>query len=141
MNKKLISIFVIALIVVGAGSFFGGMKYAESKITLGGNFKNLTAEQRAQMGANGRNGGMGSSTGSVSGAIIAKDDSSITVQLNNGGSKIVFYSGSTQIAKTATGTASDLEVGKSVIINGSTNQDGSVTAKIIQMRSGAPSQQ
>ncbi|MCX6760617.1 MAG: DUF5666 domain-containing protein [Candidatus Nealsonbacteria bacterium] len=141
MNKKLISIFVVALIVAGVGSFFGGMKYAESKSPVGGNFKNLTEEQRAQMGANGRSGGMGSSTGSVIGEIIAKDDSSIIVQLNNGGSKIVFYSGSTQIAKTETGTTSDLEIGKSVTISGSTNDDGSVTAKIIQMRPKTPTQQ
>jgi hypothetical protein len=136
MNKKLISLIVLGFIMVGAGSFFGGMKYAESKNPLAGNFRNLTAEQRAQMGANGRNGVSGNRTGAsfISGDIIAKDDKSITVKLTGGGSKIIFYSSSTQISKTATGTATDLEIGKTVTVNGSANQDGSVTAQTIQMR-------
>lgn len=140
MNKKLISTFIIALIVVGAGSFFGGTKYAESKSPMGGNFEKLTEEQRAQMGPNGKSGGIGNGAGMVSGEIIAKDDSSITVQLINGGSKIVFYSNSTQITKNASGTVSDLEVGKTVTVSGSANDDGSVTAKTIQTRPETPTQ-
>jgi len=136
MNKKLILLLILGFAIVGAGSFFGGMKYAESKNPLAGNFKNLTAEQRAQMTANGRNGGAGNRTGAsfISGDILTKDDKSITIKLVDGGSKIVFYSASTQITKNATGTASDLEIGKAVSVNGSTNDDGSVTAQTIQMR-------
>lgn len=136
MNKKLISLLILGFVIVGAGSFFGGMKYAESKNPLAGNFKNLTSDQRAQMGANSRIGGAGNRTGAgfISGDIITKDDKSITVKIGDGGSKIIFYSGSTQITKNASGTASDLEIGKAVTVNGSANDDGSLTAQTIQIR-------
>ena len=70
----------------------------------------------------------------VSGDIISKDAMSITVKLRDGGSKIVFFSDTTEISRFASGSASDLLVGKSVMVNGKTNDDGSVTAQSIQLR-------
>jgi len=136
MNKKIIPLIILGFVIIGAGSFFGGMKYAESKNPVAGNFRNLTADQRAQMVAGARTGATGNRTGAsfINGDILTKDDKSITVKLSDGGSKIVFYSSSTQISKIASGTASDLEIGKAVTVNGSANQDGSVTAQTIQMR-------
>ena len=72
--------------------------------------------------------------GFVDGEIISKDDKSVIVKLQDGSSKIVFFSDATEIGKIATGASSDLETGKTVAVNGSTNQDGSVTAKSIQLR-------
>jgi hypothetical protein len=81
-------------------------------------------------------GKTGAKTGTsiVNGEIIAKDDQSITVKAQDGGSKIILYSGSTEVSKFASGNIDDLEVGKSVMVNGSSNQDGSITAKTIQLR-------
>ena len=87
----------------------------------------------ATVGA-GFRGGNSTTTGFVSGEIISKDDKSITVKLRDGGSKIVFFSDSTEITKFIDGTPTDLEVGKTITIDGTTNQDGSVTAKSIQLR-------
>ncbi|MBU4298514.1 hypothetical protein KJ636_00515 [Patescibacteria group bacterium] len=147
MNKTLLTTLVIA-IVVGGGAFYGGMKYAEStrpnfvRPNLGGqelgantgDFRNRTGGQ--QMG------------GSASGEIIAEDDKSVTIKLRarpnfagqnlggqDGGSRIVFFSDSTEITKSVSGTQNDLEIGKSVVINGKPNQDGSITAESIQLRS------
>ena len=72
--------------------------------------------------------------GFTAGEIIAKDDKSVTVKLQNGGSKIVFLSDSTEITKSAEGALSDLEIGKNISVNGTTNSDGSVTAHTIQLR-------
>jgi hypothetical protein len=126
--KKAILIIVAIAIVVGGLSFYGGMKYQESKIpkgVAGRNFQNT--------------GGLNGSTGQRSsnfsnGEIVSKDDKSVTIKLGDRGSKIIFYSDTTEISKFVAGTANDLEIGKSVTINGTTNQDGSLTAQSIQIR-------
>jgi len=150
--NKLIAIVIATAVVVGGGAFFGGMKYAESKSPRGRlsqadfqNLQNLSPEERQQrlqeLGANagarfrgGAGGGQRGGGGFTVGEIIAKDDKSVTVKLQNGGSKIIFLSDSTEITKSAAGALSDLEIGKNISVNGSTNSDGSVTAKTIQLR-------
>lgn len=149
--NKLITIVIAVAVVVGGGAFFGGMKYAESKNSRGRlsqadfqNLQNLSPEERQQrlqqLGANAGAGFRGGRTGGqvgggfTSGEIISKDDKSITVKLRDGGSKIVFLSDSTEITKSAEGTLGDLEVGKNISVNGTTNSDGSVTAQSIQLR-------
>lgn len=141
MRKELILIIIVAMLVVGAGAFYGGMKYGQSAGSFyRENFQSFSAEQRQQMfqgriGA-GEPGGMGRGAGSnfVSGEVISKDDQSVTVKTADGGSKIVFFSDSTQISKTADGSISDVEVGKTVMVSGKANQDGSITAQSIQIR-------
>ena len=143
MNRTLIIIIAVALLA-GGGAFYGGMKYGQSK-ALGnlGNFRNLSSQERQQMGA-GITGSFGNRTGNQTGAgfingeIISKDNQSITVKMRDNSSKIIFYSGTTEISKFASGASGDLEVGKTVMVNGTANQDGSLTAQSIQVR---PAQQ
>jgi hypothetical protein len=66
------------------------------------------------------------------------DSSSITVQIPNDGSKIIFLSDSAPITKMASGTRADLVVGETVTATGTTNADGSVTAQSIQIRPAMP---
>jgi hypothetical protein len=140
--KKILPIFIAILILVGAGAFYGGMKYAGSKKTSGGNFpgfenfKQGDGQQRfGQMNGAGRTG---NGQNFLSGEILSKDDKSITVKLPDGGSKIIFFSDSTEITKSAQGTAEDLTVGENVFANGQANTDGSITAKTIQLRPATP---
>ena len=56
-------------------------------------------------------GGIRSNANFIAGSVIAKDDKSLTIKLPDGGSKIIFYSVSTEIMKTATGTLEELKVG------------------------------
>jgi hypothetical protein len=136
--KKILPI-IIAVIIVGAVSFYGGMLYRKSKGSANnfpetGNvmFRGNTDRGNFQGGpGNGRN-----TANATAGEIIAKDDSSITVKLFDGGSKIIFFSASTDITKTADGDANDLEVGKTVMASGTANSDGSITATTIQLRPG-----
>lgn len=155
--KKLLPI-IIAIIIIGGGAFYGGMKYAQSKSPQGftqgdiEDMRNLSPEERQQrfqqMGSAGIIAGMrgartgdGTGSGFADGEIISKDETSITVELPDGGSKIVFYSDSTEINKFTSGTSDDFEIGKSVMVNGEANEDGSVTAQSIQLRPEiAPSQ-
>jgi len=148
MNKT-ITIIVAAALLVAGGAFYGGMKYGQSNPPAGGalgnfaNLRNLSSQERQQMGA-GMAGSFGSRAGNQSGAgfvngdIIAKDNQSITVKMRDNSSKIIFYSGTTEISKFASGASGDLEVGKTVTINGTVNSDGSLTAQSIQVR---PAQQ
>ena len=150
--NKLITIVIATAVVVGGGAFFGGMKYAESKSPRGRlsqadfqNLQNLSPEERQQrlqeLGANagagfrgGAGGGQRGGGGFTAGEIIAKDDKSVTVKLQDGGSKIVFLSDSTEITKSVAGALSDLEIGKNISVNGTANSDGSITAQTIQLR-------
>lgn len=148
MNKKIIYL-IITVIIVGAGAFYGGMKYAQSKSNSNSQnpfsrFANLSPEEmqtRMQQfgGQRGiRNNGGG---GVANGEILSKDETGITIKLRDGGSKIILVSASTQIAKSSPGTLDDLTVGKSVMVNGSANQDGSISATSVQIRSEVLKQQ
>lgn len=131
---------------VGGGAFYGGMRYAESKRTQGRgagayqNLQNISAEQRQQMIQQFRNNGVAGSRRSgmdgefINGEIISKDDQSMTVKLRDGGSKIVFLLGATNIGKMTDGVVADIEVGQQVTVNGSANSDGSITAAAVQIR-------
>ena len=140
MMKKTIPILLILILAVGIGAFYGGMKYNQSKNPLSRfsnqNFQNMTPAQRQQLlqrnGTNTRAGANG--TNFISGQIISKDNNSLTIKMPDGSSKIVFFSNSTEISKSASGTPDDLTVGTTVSANGSANQDGSITAQSIQIR-------
>ena len=126
----LITVSVIILLVVVGGAFYGGMTYAKNQKNSIRNFQqgvnNLQGLGSRQLG------GVG---GLIMGDIISKDNNSLTLQIpNNGGSKIIFYSNTTQISKMATGTANDFSIGTSVSVSGTTNSDGSVTAQSVQIR-------
>lgn len=158
--KKLLPV-IIVIIVVGAGAFYGGMKYAASKTPRGEfssqnteQFRNLSPEeQRQRLGEFGANiGNLGSrlrergGNNFANGEIIAKDGQSITVQLlarpnstgqnsdeQESGSRLVFFSETTEVTKTAEATSSDLEINKTVLVTGKQNSDGSLTAETIQL--------
>lgn len=145
MNKKNLLVCAIIIILVGGGAFYGGMQYGVSKTKAvqaasRGNFGGGTGGNGGQRGAQGvQNGGQraGGGTGFINGAIISKDDTSITVKAQDGSSKIIFFSNSTTIGKTAAGSISDLNADEQVIVNGKANSDGSITAQNIQIRPAA----
>lgn len=133
MKKNLPFIIVgIVLIVV---AFYGGMKYGQS--TGAGNRRgmaNLTPEQQQQMAQRFGNGsGARNGNNASNGEIIAKDNQSITIKLRDGGSKIIFFSASTKISKSTDGTSDDLAVGVNVMVDGTANQDGSITAQNVRI--------
>ncbi|HRY76843.1 MAG TPA: DUF5666 domain-containing protein [Candidatus Paceibacterota bacterium] len=143
--KKIIPIFVAALLMVGAGAFYGGMKYGQTKKPsfVSGQWGSQMPGGGLQNGSGTGariNGGSKSGGGLIAGEITAKDDKSITVKSQDGSSKIIFYSESMEISKSVSGILSDLAVGENVTVMGKTSQDGSITAQSIQLRSVASPQ-
>jgi hypothetical protein len=138
MAKSNQTLIVITFILVTAGAFFGGMKYAESKSAASTANKNGLVGLQNGQGQNfrGQNGGFGrgANGGGTSGEILSMDDKSITVKLRDGGSKIIFFSPSSKITKSVDGAVSDLKVGESIMAAGTANSDGSLTAQTIQLR-------
>lgn len=151
---------IIAVIVAGGAAFYGGMQYAESRSPIGrgmGTFPNLLPEEReARMrefggGAFVRRGSGGMRGAEIAaGEVIAKDETSVTVKLRDsraaaspdagsetGGSRIVFFTAETPITKSVSGSAADVAIGAQVFVNGTRNQDGSITADSIQIRPAA----
>lgn len=134
MNKNATyALAAVIVLLIAAGSFYGGMLYGKSKSGRpGGAF---SGQMPAGMQAGqGNRAGNKQGQGFVNGEIIAKDDKSITIKSINGGSKIVLLAESTQISKSASGTASDLVSGRKVMINGKTNTDGSITATYVTLQ-------
>lgn len=122
-NKIYIGAAVLAVVLMGV-SFFAGMKYSQAEKVF-----NAPGQPGVSIRGNKQGGG-----GFNSGEIIAKDDKSVTIKLIDGGSKIIFFSSSTEVGKFVTGATADLEIGKTIMVQGQTNQDGSVTAQSIQVR-------
>jgi len=126
----------ILIIAFAAGAFYGGTLYQKSKQPSFGQFNRGTTNGTSRNGITGTSGGQrgqGQGFRPVNGQIISADDKSITVKLTDGSSKIVLFSGSTQINKATQGTKSDLTQGTTVAVFGQDNSDGSVTAQNIQL--------
>ncbi len=130
---------IIVCLVVAGISFFGGMKYGQNNKGTSfadrqGQFNQNSFGQNATGSKSQGMRGVVNGGGVVSGEIISKDATSMTIKLRDGGSKIVLFSPASKVEKTVDGTVADVVVGKSVMITGTTNTDGSVSATSIQMR-------
>ena len=123
MNKNILITVLVAVIAAGGG-FFGGMKYERQRSPA------LRGTQTFGAGNRGNRNGFARP---VSGEIISSDDSSITVKLADGSSKIVLLSDKTTINKAESGIKEDLKTGVKVAVFGQENSDGSLTAQNIQL--------
>lgn len=131
MKKNLLVIVIVIVIVIGGAAFYGGMAYGKSQ---GGNRNLRSFNGQMPAGATGANFRGGNGANATNGEVIAKDDQSVTIQLRDNGSKIIFVSDSTQVSKMAAGSIADVEVGQNLMVTGTTNSDGSISAETIQIR-------
>lgn len=112
--------------------FYGGMKYGEQNAA--------GARQQFQQMRGQRSGGFQAGGGFVTGQVLSKDAQSMTIKLRDGSSRIVLYSGSTSVNKPVPGSMNDISPGTEVMVGGTQNSDGSVTAQTIQLRQNGSSQ-
>ncbi|MBI5413767.1 hypothetical protein HZA42_05470 [Candidatus Peregrinibacteria bacterium] len=91
-NRHIIA--VIAVVILCVGAFYAGMQYG--KRGSGANNPKNASQMRGQQfgfgGQGGQKGAVRANGGFINGEIISKDDKSITVKMQDGGSKIVFLS-------------------------------------------------
>jgi len=125
MNKKNISFIVIALLLGYGIGYLTHPSAATPTQTARGNFTDGT-----------RNGGTGN--GFLSGTVAAIDSGSITVNTRDGSSHIVLVTPNMSVSKSVSGSVSDVTVGSTIIVTGTTNSDGSVSASSIQLRPATP---
>jgi hypothetical protein len=128
-NNNSLTTTIIVAVIVAAIAFFGGMKYQQSKVRLfAAGFAGGQFGRRGGAGANG--------VRPVGGSIVSSDDKSVTVKLMDGSTKIILLSDKTVINKATTGSKDDLKTGQQIVVFGTTNSDGSVTAQTVAIGGG-----
>ncbi len=100
MNNKIISVIVGGILVAGIAFYAGDKVGGAHAQTTGG--RGMFSSQGGFGGMRGMRGG-----NFASGDIISKDSTSITVKLQDGGSKIIFFATSTPISKSVSGEQCD----------------------------------
>ncbi|MFA6415941.1 MAG: hypothetical protein WCW56_00445 [Candidatus Paceibacterota bacterium] len=132
MNKYLSkrNQIIIGAVIIFLVAGYGGYKIGQSKRVTGGQFG---SNSRMGQGMTGRK-----PAGFATGDILSRDTNGVTIKLRNGGSQIILVSPSTEVSKMSPTDQSELAIGKSIIANGKTNADGSVTATTIQIRPNTP---
>lgn len=124
-SKNMI-IAVLLIVLALGGGFFAGMQYQKSKVTV-------LAGANGQFRRFGGNGAAGQNFRPVRGQVLSIDDTGMTVKMTDGSSKIVVVSGSTTFVKSATAAKTDIKSGDTVMVIGTQNSDGSVTAQDVQI--------
>ncbi|MDB4984468.1 MAG: hypothetical protein JWM20_647 [Patescibacteria group bacterium] len=130
-----ISGVLVAIVFFGAGFAIG--HHANARGGAG-------AYGRTGMAAGGARGGFGAAGGAGSmrmraggfanGTILSMTDTSITVSLQNGGSQTIYFTNSTPVLKSVTGTTTDLKVGDMITATGTPAADGSIAAQSVTIR-------
>jgi hypothetical protein len=125
MNTKTISIAVVALIIGGAIGYFAHPASAQTGAFARGGAGTFT----------GARGAAGAATGGfLMGTVAAEDSTSITLNTRDGSSHVVLLTPSTTVSKYVAGAITDVSVGSTVMVSGTSNSDGSVSASMIQLR-------
>ncbi|MDD4938069.1 MAG: hypothetical protein PHX34_03595 [Candidatus Shapirobacteria bacterium] len=143
-TNQIIAVLVLLVVFSGA-SFFAGTKYQQKKLTAGFS-QQMAGSNRLNTGRGAgnntntntnidtaKNRGQTPGFRQTVGEIISLDDTSITVKMVDGSSKIVLISDSTSVNQSVTASKADLKIGLQVAVMGDQNTDGSVTGQSIEI--------
>jgi len=128
MNTKTLSVVAISLII---GFGVGYMVHTTPAPTA------LNAPGGFTRGAGMRSGNMASG-GFLSGTVATLSSGSLTLNTRDGSSHVVILTPATTVSKSVSGALTDVSVGATVMVQGATNSDGSVSASVIQLRPTPP---
>jgi len=144
-----LTVLIAAIVIAGGAGFYGGTKYAGAgtpEQMVGGfpqgpgGVPSEDIRQRFQggTGAPGGAGGQGFRGGSgfaqpVVGKIVATTENGFSVALEDGSSKVVIIGDSTTVMRSEAASSDALIAGESVMVMGSANDDGTYTARSVQI--------
>lgn len=147
MSKSQSMLAVVIAILLCGGSFYAGTKYASSTTPArqngaggfgqgGAGFQRGTGPGTGMGGTMFRGGARGQAV--TNGDISKIEGSMITVKLPDGGSKLIITSSSTKVMQMTEATPDILKTETPVMVMGTANTDGSLTAATIQIRPARP---
>lgn len=119
MKNSMVIMVIVAIVFAGVG-FFGGMKYKQ--------FQRGTNSFQQQFRQK-----FGNNANSVRGQVIRNNNGNLTIKLQDGSTKIVIVPSSATIYKTDNASISDLKNNEEVLVFGTENSDGSITAQNVQL--------
>jgi uncharacterized protein DUF5666 len=125
-NKGILIGSIAVILAIGVG-FFAGMQYQKTSRPFGRIYGTQNGGMMRRFGQNGQN------FRPVRGQVLSLGNNTMTVKLPNGNSEIVILSGSTQYMKSVSAAASDVKTGDTILVVGTQNADGSVTATDVQI--------
>jgi hypothetical protein len=140
--NRFVKIVLVALLaaVIAGGSFYGGMVYGQGQqqatsAVAGGaaGAQDLAGpggmQPGGQMGAGSGQGGM------LAGEILSIEGGALTLEDQSGSEIQVHVTDTTLIQKQAEVSVNDLQEGETVLVSGSQEADGSITARMVQVSS------
>jgi len=129
-NKNtMIIVTVVLIIVAAAGGFFGGMMFQKNQTpSLSG-----VAGRGNFAGRFGGQAGQNAAFRPVRGQVLSMSNTTLTVKMTDGSTKIVVLSSSTAFMQSTKAAVSDVKIGDTVNVVGTSNSDGSVTAQDVQI--------
>ncbi len=146
--NRIVKIGLVVLLggMIAGGSFYGGMVYGENQAQA--EFPML-GDAEGMPGARGQFGALaggqpgvdrgqipGAQGGSLFGEIQSIGSGEMTIIDQNGDQVQIYVTDTTLIQKQAEVTLADLAEGETVIISGSRGDDGSITARTLQVSPG-----
>jgi Domain of unknown function (DUF5666) len=134
MNRGVrIALGVVAVVIIAAGSFFGGAAYGRSRSAAASSGSNGTANSRGQRGFGTAAGSQG---GFLGGQIQTIDSGGFTLTDSSGKEVRVNVTSTTLIQEEASVSITDLKQGDTVTVSGSQASDGSITARLVRVGQG-----
>jgi hypothetical protein len=137
---------ILLIVVIVGGSFYGGMVYgknqAQQELPVMGEYEGMPAG-RGRFGGQpgtlpGANAGQmeRAQGGSLFGEIESIGNGEMTITDQSGQRVKIYVTDTTLIQKQAEAALADLEEGETVIISGSQDEDGNITARSLQVAPG-----
>jgi hypothetical protein len=143
MNRTVkIVLGILVVVIIAGGSFYGGMVYGKSQAqTALPNFEGMAGmpgmagqggtRPSGQSGSNSGRGGM------LSGEIVSINGGDVTLKDTSGQEIVVHVTNTTLIQEQAEVTVDALAAGDTMFVSGTKGDDGSYTARSVQVSSGS----